>query len=86
MKLFLLGVVFSKFASPVIDQLTEVACSALETVNVYFQEKVLKKGVTMAKLQKEIHEVAGECECHAGEETRVIGFSIDTNEEEEDEE
>ena len=81
MKLFLLGVVFSKFASPVIDQLAEVACSALESISVYFQEKTLKRGVSMAKLQKEIHEMSGECECQ-GEEARVIGFAIDNVEEE----
>ena len=77
MKHFLFGVVFGQLLFPLMDEVGAFVQAGLEVFTTSFQKLSMKNGVEIAKMKKEIEDIVGP---DGNEDTRVIGFSIPSEE------
>lgn len=77
MKHFLFGIVFGQLLFPLMDEVGAFVQAGLEVFTTSFQKLSMKNGVKIAKMKKEIEDIVGPT---ANDETRVIGFTIPSEE------
>ena len=78
MKHFLFGIVFGQLLFPLMDEVGAFVQAGLEVFTTSFQKLSMKNGVEIAKMKKEIEDIVGPA---ADGETRVIGFTMPSEEE-----
>lgn len=84
MKHFLLGMVFGELIFPLLSDIGNFLQGGLEVFTTSFQRMAMKNGVEIAKMKKEIETLMDKDTDSIS--TRVVGFSIDEDDAEEEEE
>ena len=75
--------VFGELVFPLMEDVGAFVSSALEVFTTAFQKHSMKNGLEIAKMKKQIEDVVGNGE---KENTHVIGFTVPSTPEEEEEE